>query len=358
MTPRAHRAERHAREIAASRGVATERDGRRRPRRFAVGDPQAPLSKFLEILDANGLLGDDGRLAPDVELTSMGDHFDWGPPHEVDRAAEDGLALLAWLASHPPDQVRLVAGNHDLGRVGELAAFDDVRFADAHRDARRVYPDNPSQEPHFLRRWPELPTAELAARDFSTFRESQRGLVVELLRARRMRVAYAEGEDRLLLHAGVTLDHVGGLRSAPEIARALNDALDRALTAWRPGTPLALPGLHRPGDALRGEGDGIFYHRPAAVVRNARKFDPRRLPAGLTQIIGHISDKKCRELMPDWHDGAAAAPGVLRSLVTDGTSVHYAHGVRERGPAEALVIFTDGAMHSCPPSEYQLLPLA
>ena len=48
----------------------------------AIGDPQASLSTFLRILDLNGLLGDDGRLRPEVGLVSMGDHFDWGRPED------------------------------------------------------------------------------------------------------------------------------------------------------------------------------------------------------------------------------------------------------------------------------------
>ena len=39
-------------------------DGVQRQLHVAIGDPQAPLSKFLSILDLNGLLGDDGRLRP------------------------------------------------------------------------------------------------------------------------------------------------------------------------------------------------------------------------------------------------------------------------------------------------------
>src|SRR6185503_7898928 len=64
-----------------------------RPRRLAVGDPQAPLRTFFEILDDRGLLGPDGRLSPSVALVSMGDHFDWGDPSEREAAADDGHAL-------------------------------------------------------------------------------------------------------------------------------------------------------------------------------------------------------------------------------------------------------------------------
>ena len=110
-----------------------------RPRRLAIGDPQAPLETAFRILDLHRALDDDGRLAPDVHLVSMGDHFDWGPPEARPTVARDGLAFLAWLAAHPPDQVTLVLGNHDLGRVGEMVAFDAARFRRAQEEADSLY---------------------------------------------------------------------------------------------------------------------------------------------------------------------------------------------------------------------------
>src|SRR6185436_2588184 len=104
-------------------------------RRFAVGDPQAPLAAFVAILETHGLLGGDGRLAEDVHLVSMGDHFDWGARAEREAVARSGLELLAWLAAHPAEQVTLILGNHDMGRVGELAGFDDATFRAAQAEA-------------------------------------------------------------------------------------------------------------------------------------------------------------------------------------------------------------------------------
>src|SRR5438270_753903 len=114
-------------------------DGRKRSRHFAIGDPQAPFEKFLAILDRRGLLGAGGRLMPDVRLISMGDHFDWGKRSDRRRASESGTMLLAWLAAHPADQVTLIAGNHDVGRVGELAKFDDRGFESTQAEADRAY---------------------------------------------------------------------------------------------------------------------------------------------------------------------------------------------------------------------------
>src|SRR2546423_294420 len=102
-------------------------------RLVAVGDPQAPLATFFAVLDRHGLRKDE-RVAPDVTLIVMGDYFDWGTPAECQKAATDGLELLEWLASHDEDEVVLIIGNHDLGRVGELASFDDASFARARKD--------------------------------------------------------------------------------------------------------------------------------------------------------------------------------------------------------------------------------
>src|SRR5437762_1950925 len=75
-------------------------DGRQRTVHAAVGDGQAPISTFLAILDRHGLLGDDGRLQPQVALVSIGDHFDYGPAAWRQAATREGLQLLAWLAAH------------------------------------------------------------------------------------------------------------------------------------------------------------------------------------------------------------------------------------------------------------------
>ena len=357
---RVARAANKARGIAhASRQVhaPTAGDERGRAVRVAVGDPQAPLETVLAVLDAHGLLSDDGTIRADVALYSMGDHFDWGGAAEAERAGADGLALLAWLASHPVDQVHLVLGNHDLARVGELAGFDDATFREARALAVRAYTDGDEAREHeLLARFPALPTAETAARDFASFTVAQRELVTLLLRARRFRIAFATASDVVLTHAGITASDVaplGAPSDAPGIARALNGRLDEALARWT-GGPLAIPALHSYGSAARGEGGGIFYHRPTSrpiPVSSrehsalGRRFDPRTIPRGVTQVIGHIGDEKCRDLMPEWSHGAAE-DGVLRTFVTDGVHARYARGASacEGGPDCARILFTDGTM--------------
>ncbi|MFY2559576.1 metallophosphoesterase [Corallococcus terminator] len=362
-----------AREAVETGPRSAPANGVHRRRRLALGDPQADFDKVLAILDHHGLLGTDGWLKPDVQLVSVGDHFDWGRPEERLHAAKSALALVAWLAAHPSDQVILILGNHDLGRVGELADFDDARFTVAQAEADRVYQKGQTDEAGeraFLERWPTVPTAELVARDFGNFLEAQRTWVEYLLSVRRFRTAHAAGPGLLVLHAGVThedLDVTGLPRErradADAVAHALNAAVDAAVDARTRGR-LEVPGLHQPGDAARGEGTGIFYQRPSTKPEDAertrqtprRRFDPRRLPSGLTQVVGHTRDKRVRELMGV--TSGTALDGVVRHLVTDGARVDCAHGAPPAtGAAEAVLVFIDGGMSHCPVDEYELFDL-
>lgn len=334
----------------------------------AIGDPQAPFDTFLGILRHHGLMAEGTRLADDVHLVSMGDHFDWGTRVDRARATSDGLRLLEWLASQAVEQVTLLAGNHDLGRVCELGAVDDATFAEAQRMADTIYVDgrsDPVRERDFLRAYPFAPTAELVARDYSTFRTAQRELVTELLRGRRLRLAH-EHDGLLLLHAGVTKEDLSGIgvmpSSAAHVARELNRLLDERVDAWRSGS-LDLSPLHVPGTAARGEGRGVFYHRPSDPSGDKReqfegpprrRFDPRGLPEAFPQAIGHIRDKKCRELMPRWQDGMPARDGPLRSLRVVGQQVWYAHGCA----ADARLFLLDNGMNHAAMGEYELFDVA
>jgi len=333
-------------------------------RTVAIGDPQAPLATFFAVLDRHGLRKND-RVAPDVQLVVMGDYFDWGTPEQAEKAGADALELLEWLVSHDEDEVVLIVGNHDLGRVGELSSFDDESFGRARRDALVIYGAlADAAHAAFTRRWPELPTAELAARDFSSFNTKQRDLVTALLRAGRFHLAWAPADDLLMLHAGVTAPQLARLGIDPNSgARAIAAMLDRkladAVKAW-PGPParLAIPGIHRPGHSTTGEGDGMLYHR-AALEPKARRFDPRDLPRGLAQAIGHVRDKKSRELLGDeWTDGEPPQDGILRHLVTDGAMVRYARGLPERvDPSKATMLFLDAGMNHVAPEKYDVFRL-
>lgn len=362
-----------ARSLACEPWIPVPVDGRPRARRLVVGDPQAPLSTFLGLLATRGLLGPDGMLLPEVLLISVGDHFDWGGVADRERAAADGLALLRWLAAHPPDQVVLLAGNHDLGRVGELWSLDTPTWERARDEATALYRMpawTPEGEAEFLARYPMFPTVEVAARDMSGFSVPQRTLVEALLRGGRLRAACALDAHLLVVHAGLA-DHeleVAGLppserRNARVVADGLDLALRRAVEGWRDG-PFAIPGLHEPGSAATGEAGGCLFHRPAdprlggeADFRGPRRrrYDPRHLPRGLTQVVGHVRDHKCRALMPAWCDDAPAADGVLRHLRTDGARVAYAHGLARADADHAALVFVDAGMNHAPAAAYPLL---
>jgi hypothetical protein len=358
----------HEAARAAKEPHSQPADGRPRTIHTAIGDPQAPLSSFFNILDTHGLLGDDGRLKPEVALTSIGDHFDYGPPAWRKFATQEGLQLLAWLASHPADQVTIILGNHDLARVDQLHGIDQKTYERAREDADRAYNLGSridALQAAFLARWPQFPDSEMVARDYSSFSVRQRGLVTLLLRAKRFRLAQAAGDRLLLVHAGVTkadLESIGApLAPAPAVAAALNRFLDDAVARWAGGQLVLMP-LHRPGTQALGDARGILSHRPAHPERAwdvdfqgppLRRFDPRELPLGLTQVIGHIRDKKCREVLGDWCEPGEAKDGPLRQLKVDGRDVRYGRGTS----SDAQMLFIDGGMSTAEVSAYEMIDL-
>ncbi|MDQ3262465.1 MAG: metallophosphoesterase [Myxococcota bacterium] len=347
-------------------------------RRLAIGDPQAPLETFLRVLEGHGALGEDGRLSSEVQLVSMGDHFDWGRPADREQAIGDGLALLSWLAAHSPEQVVILLGNHDLSRVCELSWFPtDQAYLEARARADALYRGStvPSeaQTRAFLEEFPFLSSVEALARDLSTFSVAQRRLVQRLLEAHRVGLAHAPSPELLLVHGAVTTDDLRLMGIAEEqgrqpevVAHVLNGFLRRVVEAWDGNEPLDLHPLHQ-FQSREGEGRGILYQRPAHPQRSdpqelsgppRRRFDPRRLPRGLTQATGHIRDNKCRALLGEWaRDPAPAQEGALRTLRTDGARVEYAVGVPTLGPEETGIVFLDGGMNWTAPEHYQLLDL-
>src|ERR1041385_2743905 len=140
-------------------------------RTLMIGDPQAPFARVMEVLEKHGALDGD-RLAADVKLVSIGDHFDYHF-NDFETAGREGLRLLRWLADHG-DQVVLMFGNHDAARVMELIGFDDDRFAQARTLARsigetakrdgRAAADRRERD-ELLARFPDLSTWGAAAPD-------------------------------------------------------------------------------------------------------------------------------------------------------------------------------------------------
>ena len=334
-------------------------------RTFVIGDPQGPFAKVLAVLDRHGLLVGD-RLAADVVLVSIGDHFDYD--HRDPRTAgQEGLRLLRWLASHDAAQVHLVLGNHDAARVMELATLTDDEFEIARTCTPEAYATS----------FAALPPQHVLARDYASFCVEQRELVRALLEARRFHLALVGqlgNVEVLITHAGVTRREIGMLGiNAQSTARPIAAGLEGHLElAVRLGTsPLSLEPLHVSGSDGK-EGGGLLYHRPSNPASGSvfdadrpRRFDPRTLPEGIVQVIGHSGHAKCVQELGEWCTPAARARahGGLRSLhvVTDpfrvaqGTTVEYDLGVVVHG--DATLVLTDGELRRVPAEEVDLLAL-
>ena len=335
-----------------------------------MGDPQAPFAKIRELLDAHGALRGD-RLADDVVLVSIGDHFDYDFRDPV-TAGREGLAVLRWLASHDPAQVILLFGNHDAARVMELATITDDEFAAARELSHRVAAHD------FAAAFPGLPAPGVIGRDYASFTSEQRALVMELLLAGRFHLALTgelpDGRTALITHAGVTTRELAllGVRAEPAaIAGALEDhlaaAVDRVATDWERGwlAPLSLAPLHHAGPPGE-EGGGLLYHRPSNPETGSdfhperpRRFDPRTLPP-ITQIAGHSGHAKCVQELGPW-----AAPGAhtrkhggIRTLRVAPDAISYDLGVAPPRGGVADLILIDGELRRVPAAEFALLPLA
>jgi hypothetical protein len=349
-------------------------------RTLFMGDPQGPFDKLVEVLAHHGALDGD-RLAGDVVLVSIGDHFDYDF-RDWHSAGQHGLRFLRWLAGHGAAQVKLLLGNHDASRVMELVAISDERFAAARTFAQALDGD-PACDARFLAAFPELPTSGLAGRDFASFSVEQRALTMELLLAGRFDLALVgelpDGREVLLTHAGITTRELGMLDAPAEpaaIAARLQArlalAIDEVRADWMRGipTPMSLEPLHVAG--IPGEeGGGLLYHRPTNPERRGvdrawglaatrpRRFDPRTLPPGLTQIAGHTGHNKCLTELGGWATEAARGRkhGGIRTLRLAGDTVTYDLGVAEPTAGVADLILIDGELRRVPAAEVALLPL-
>ena len=344
-----------------------------RMRRYVMGDPQAAFAQVMGVLAHNGVLAGDA-LAPDVELISIGDHFD----HELDdpvRAGRESMQVLRWLVAQP--RAILMFGNHDAARVMELIGFDDARFARARDHAQRKQHDILQAD------YPDLPTPGLAARDYASYSTEQRAIVIELLLAGRFQLARAEalpdGRTALVTHAAVTERELALLglpdeRDPRVIAAALEAVFATAIADvradWQRGiwTPLSLAPLHVPG-AHGEEGGGLLYHRPSHPDRlgaweraaaRPRRFDPRELPRGLAQIAGHTGHHKAVSELGAWSTERARARrhGGLRTLRLLGDAVSYDLGVLPPVDGATDLLLVDGEMRAVEADAYDLLPLA
>jgi hypothetical protein len=369
-------------------------EGVRRERWWVLGDPQAPLRRVFAALEDAGLLGEDGRLKPHVGLVSMGDHFDYRHDGEmtVADAARQGEALLTWLASHPPDQVVLLGGNHDFARVMELAGVSDAEWAEARALGTRVE-QMESQSPvravlaaEFHSRFPEVPTPDLARRDLQSFTVSQRTLVKALLLHGRLRLAAVGvlpegGQEVLLTHAGVSRRELGMLglaegATARQVAEALQGLLAQAVArvapAWLAGgtEPLSLHPVNVTG-RTRQEGGGLLHHRPA--LRRAekdaewcfrpespRRYEPHALPRGLVQAAGHVSHgRNVKGLGHFVEEGARAVERAsVRTLsVTGQDAGSYRVGIHPPEKGAATLYLVDPAFSEFEETAFEWLTL-
>ncbi len=350
-------------------------------RAVLIGDPQTTLHGFLTVLEHHGLLGDDGALRPDISLVSVGDHFDHGTP-EVSEARADGLAILRWLVAHPPDRVIVLLGNHDAARVTELYRMTDETFALARVLAHAAMEGDTTAAERFAEIAPDVPTPEVAWRDYGSYAVAQRSLVQQILMGRRMHLAWAlalrDGSPVLVTHAGVTQREIRLLSlerpvSPRILAQSLNArlhaAVDRVAMAWSQGRCARLPlePWHVVGHSGR-EGGGMLYHRPA--VRTApddprfggpapRRFTPDALPRGLVQAVGHTGHTRTRKELAVIATPAAQAlaRSGLRTLCTRGDGAVYDVGFVAPMPGEATMYLVDGEMHHVPVEDVPLLEL-
>lgn len=358
-----------------------------------MGDPQAPFAKTLEVLATHRALKGD-RLAPDVILVSIGDHFDYDLNDPV-TAGQEGLRTLRWLADHDPAQAILLFGNHDASRVMELATITDEEFRGARTLARSIDATEKTAGPaaaaqrierEYRVAYPKLPPHGVVGRDYASFTTEQRALVMELLLAGRFHLALtgtlSDGRAVLLTHAGITARELGMLAieaasSAQAIASALEahlaTSIDHVRDDWQRGAlaPLSLAPLHIMGSPGE-EGGGLLYHRPSNPERpdadrawslaptRPRRFDPRTLPRGLTQIAGHSGHAKCVEELGAWVRPAAKKRkhGGIRTLRFSTDGVTYDLGIAPPTDDVADLILIDGELRRVPSSEVALLPLA
>jgi hypothetical protein len=361
-------------------------------RTFVMGDPQAPFAKTLEVLAMHRAL-DGERLAKDVVLVSIGDHFDYDL-RDPGTAAREGLTALRWLASHDRHQAIMLLGNHDASRVMELATISDDEFARARAlarsidDTERTHGTEAARERvarEFVPAFPALPPPGVIGRDYASFTSEQRALVMELLLAGRFRLAAAgtltDGRPALLTHAGVTRRELAllgvGSPSPQTITSALEShlacAIDHVRDVWQRGelAPLSLAPLHVTGTTGK-EGGGLLYHRPsnpdredadpawALAAEGPRRFDPRTLPLGITQIAGHSGHAKCVHELGPWVAPAARARkhGGIRTLRFSAGQVTYDLGIAPPADDVADLILIDGELRRVDSTQVALLPLA
>lgn len=358
-----------------------------------MGDPQVPFRQLQQVLEHHQLLNQAGNIADDVHLISVGDHFDYGMESTREAAAE-GLAILRWLTAQPRSRCTVLLGNHDTVRVMELMQLaSNSDFERAQVTARALYHKkkevagalSSDDEVAFRRNFPTIPTIGYAARDYSAFAVEQRELLMQVLLQERVALAAAvtltDGRAALVTHAGVTTRETAMLAldttATPHmIAAALNaflrERVGRVRAAWMRDERVPLDLAPLVVTSPDQESGGMLFHRPCNPDREGadrawelfqaapRRFDPRTLPTGLVQVVGHTGHRKCLQMLGSWVTTEAAAHkvGGIRTLLVVADVVRYHLGCLPpltTAASGADLIMIDGEMRAVPPSEYQLL---
>lgn len=358
-----------------------------------MGDPQVPFRQLQQVLEHHQLLNQAGNIADDVHLISVGDHFDYGMESTREAAAE-GLAILRWLTAQPRSRCTVLLGNHDTVRVMELMQLaSNSDFERAQVTARALYHKkkevagalSSDDEVAFRRNFPTIPTIGYAARDYSAFAVEQRELLMQVLLQERVALAAAvtltDGRAALVTHAGVTTRETAMLAldttATPHmIAAALNaflrERVGRVRDAWMRDERVPLDLAPLVVTSPDQESGGMLFHRPCNPDREGadrawelfqaapRRFDPRTLPTGLVQVVGHTGHRKCLQMLGSWVTTEAAAHkvGGIRTLRVVADVVRYHLGCLPpltTAASGADLIMIDGEMRAVPPSEYQLL---
>jgi hypothetical protein len=367
---------------------------------YAVGDPQTSALKFFEILHHHGLLAHTGWLRSDCGLIVCGDYFDFKPRPEDpsfdtlkkkrEWMGNQGLMILKWLTTHPLDHIVVLIGNHDVARVCELDAFDDERFDKAYdlgvellSDVREGRLHQEEAQRVFYEAYPRLVSPRIALEYFPAFQARQKEFLRRLLQLRRVQIT-AHGSIRgrkpvLITHAGITTQTLTHLQlkhsTAPEhicleMNRFFFNKAALSLQGWRLGrsSPLDLKPLVLPTTREQ-VGGGVLSHRPIdpntcrdpKLLRGLTpaRYDPRDLPHGLTQIIGHVGHEKCVEAMPRWLDNKNTHKklGNIRTLQIHKDKVHYNYCFVANQQIDTSIFMIDGLMQKCMSQDYEILPL-
>lgn len=362
----------------------------RTPRRSVVlGDPQAPLDHLMNILAEQNLLSATGWLRPTVQVVCVGDYVDYGSG-DPEQAGLDGVAFLAWLAAHDPQQAVLLIGNHDIERVCSLAVATPTTMDAARRaaDELKALPDRPTRR-SFLQDWigahPSFPPM-VAARDYESWHPEQAPQYRRLLADGRLQmavVATVAGMDApaLITHAGVTRTWLvtHGLSADPDtIATRLNldlaTAVDVVRASWEAGCLVPLVFRHHAAWEPMQPSSGLLVHRPRSDPRDDRHHNhlgldepifPRSLPVaeflvpGLVQVVGHTRTNRLPQMVGTWQGCEPPVysyrqPLALDRIADDG-EVLAPLSERLGQPYSSRVVYADVGMSGCPAALVQVV---